>query len=406
MACRWCSPGTVWPFQTSATTTTRVDVNGKAVLIFSHEPQERDAEQPAQRRTSDAADHARTPRPRSRAARARARCSSCRDPIAPRRRCEVRAVRERSRRREPGHSGAAGPAQRDAAAARRVASSTPRRGRSTRDLVPRSRALTARRWTTSSTSPGTASTVRNVVGVLPGSDPARAKEAIVIGAHYDHVGLGGRLSVTPERTGEIHNGADDNASGTAAIIEMAQRPQSRSRRAFRARWSSSRSPARSAACSDRRHYASQPRIPIDSTIAMLNLDMVGRARGAVDVSGLEASPSMEADLAAAVDGQRRRRSRSGARVPAPAAATTPTSSIAASRRSTSSPASTPTITGPATTGRRSTRPARARSRRSRSSSPPRLRRTRSRSSSRQEVSVSIPVRCSRVVADRLESSSS
>ena len=56
------------------------------------------------------------------------------------------------------------------------------------------------------------SCVRNVIGVLPGSDPARAKEAIVIGAHYDHVGLGGRLSVTPERTGEIHNGADDNAS--------------------------------------------------------------------------------------------------------------------------------------------------------------------------------------------------
>ena len=61
--------------------------------------------------------------------------------------------------------------------------------------------------------------VRNVVGVLPGSDPARAKESIVIGAHYDHVGLGGRLSVSPERTGEIHNGADDNASGTASIIE-------------------------------------------------------------------------------------------------------------------------------------------------------------------------------------------
>src|SRR6185436_551590 len=65
-------------------------------------------------------------------------------------------------------------------------------------------------------------TVRNVIGVLTGSDPARAKEAIVIGAHYDHVGLGGRLSVSPERTGEIHNGADDNASGTASIIEIAR----------------------------------------------------------------------------------------------------------------------------------------------------------------------------------------
>jgi hypothetical protein len=46
---------------------------------------------------------------------------------------------------------------------------------------------------------------------------------VVIGAHYDHVGVGGRLSVSPDRTGEIHNGADDNASGTAAIIEMARR---------------------------------------------------------------------------------------------------------------------------------------------------------------------------------------
>ena len=64
--------------------------------------------------------------------------------------------------------------------------------------------------------------VRNVVGVLPGSDPARAKEAIVIGAHYDHVGLGGRLSTSPDKTGEIHNGADDNASGTASIIEIAR----------------------------------------------------------------------------------------------------------------------------------------------------------------------------------------
>ena len=52
--------------------------------------------------------------------------------------------------------------------------------------------------------------------------PTPAKESIVIGAHYDHVGLGGRLSVTPERIGEIHNGADDNASGTASIIEIAR----------------------------------------------------------------------------------------------------------------------------------------------------------------------------------------
>ena len=47
-------------------------------------------------------------------------------------------------------------------------------------------------------------------------------------------------------------------------------------------------------------YVSEPRMPVESTIAMLNLDMVGRANGSVDVSGLDAAPSMEADLTAAV----------------------------------------------------------------------------------------------------------
>jgi hypothetical protein len=140
--------------------------------------------------------------------------------------------------------------------------------------------------------------VRNVVGVLPGSDPQKAKEALVIGAHYDHVGLGGRLSVAPERTGEIHNGADDNASGTAAIIEMAKQAVSQ-----RARFP--RTLIFVAFAGEERgllgsiHYTTTPAVPMDSTVAMVNLDMVGRANGSVDVSGLELSPSMEADLQAA-----------------------------------------------------------------------------------------------------------
>ena len=51
---------------------------------------------------------------------------------------------------------------------------------------------------------------------------------------------------------------------------------------------------------DPRSYVSEPRVPVESTIAMLNLDMVGRANGSVDVSGLDAAPSMEADLTVAV----------------------------------------------------------------------------------------------------------
>jgi hypothetical protein len=141
-------------------------------------------------------------------------------------------------------------------------------------------------------------TVRNVIGVLPGNDTARAKEAIVIGAHYDHVGLGGRLSVT-EKAGEIHNGADDNASGTAAIIEIARAAVADRNRfprtlVFVAFAGEERGLLGSA------QYVSAPRVPIENTIAMLNLDMVGRANGSVDISGLDAAPSMESDLTAAV----------------------------------------------------------------------------------------------------------
>ena len=61
----------------------------------------------------------------------------------------------------------------------------------------------------------------NVIGILPGSDPKLKDEAIVIGAHYDHLGRGGQGSLA-QREGEIHHGADDNASGTSALIELAR----------------------------------------------------------------------------------------------------------------------------------------------------------------------------------------
>src|SRR6185295_9395108 len=60
----------------------------------------------------------------------------------------------------------------------------------------------------------------NVIGILEGSDPVLKNEAIVIGAHYDHLGHGGEGSLAP-RSCEIHHGADDNASGTAGLLELA-----------------------------------------------------------------------------------------------------------------------------------------------------------------------------------------
>lgn len=113
----------------------------------------------------------------------------------------------------------------------------------------------------------------NVVAILPGSDPARADEYVVIGAHYDHLGFGGGGSLAPDRFA-VHNGADDNASGTAAVIEIA--------RAF----ANGPAPARSlifmAFTGEERglwgseFFAQNPTVDLDGAVAMLNLDMVGR----------------------------------------------------------------------------------------------------------------------------------
>lgn len=117
------------------------------------------------------------------------------------------------------------------------------------------------------------SVVKNVIGVLEGQGPL-ADETVVIGAHYDHVGRGGRDSAAPGST-EIHNGADDNASGTATLLEVARRlaakPEKPARRvvfiAFTAEESGLIGSAR---------YCQEPVFPLDKTIAMLNMDMVGR----------------------------------------------------------------------------------------------------------------------------------
>lgn len=167
-----------------------------------------------------------------------------------------------------------------------------------RDLVPRSRPLPGVSVDYTQRLSLNRRTVRNVVGILPGANTSAAKEAIVLGAHYDHVGLGGRFSSAPERTGEIHNGADDNASGIAALIEIA-----RTASADRARFP--RSLVFVAFAGEERgllgslHYTTTPPIPLDDTVAMLNLDMVGRARGKVEVGGLSAAPSLEPDVEAA-----------------------------------------------------------------------------------------------------------
>jgi hypothetical protein len=114
---------------------------------------------------------------------------------------------------------------------------------------------------------------RNVIGLLPGKG-ALKEEYVVIGAHYDHVGMGGEGSLAPG-TIAIHNGADDNASGTTTLLEVARRlaaDDSENRRsiAFMAFTAEEKGLLGS------KHYVRNPRFPLENTVAMLNMDMVGR----------------------------------------------------------------------------------------------------------------------------------
>ena len=107
--------------------------------------------------------------------------------------------------------------------------------------------------------------VKNVIGVLEGKGPLK-DETIVIGAHYDHVGLGGRGSLAPGSK-EVHNGADDNGSGTVSLIELARRLAGRKKKlprrivfiAFTAEELGLIGSAR---------YVKNPVFPIDKTVAM------------------------------------------------------------------------------------------------------------------------------------------
>lgn len=117
---------------------------------------------------------------------------------------------------------------------------------------------------------------KNVVGVLPGSGPL-ANETIVIGAHYDHLGYGGRGSRAKEpNKKEIHHGADDNASGTTTLIELARRFGEMDKRQGRRLVFIAFSAEESGLLGSRHYCNKQPLFPLADTVAMVNLDMVGR----------------------------------------------------------------------------------------------------------------------------------
>ncbi len=115
----------------------------------------------------------------------------------------------------------------------------------------------------------------NVIGILEGTDPQLKNEAIIIGAHYDHLGHGGPSSLALNST-EIHHGADDNASGTAAVLELA--------RQFAAAKNNKRTlifmcfSGEEEGLLGSKAYINDPAFPLDKTIAMINMDMIGRLK--------------------------------------------------------------------------------------------------------------------------------
>src|SRR5215831_15439469 len=122
-------------------------------------------------------------------------------------------------------------------------------------------------------------TVHNVVGYLPGE----TSEYVIIGAHYDHLGLGGQYSLAPSQTGTIHPGADDNASGTAGVVELARwfgsQPKQKRGMLFLSFAGEELGLLGSA------YYVEHPLVPLDKAVAMINLDMIGRMKDKLYIGG-------------------------------------------------------------------------------------------------------------------------
>lgn len=144
-------------------------------------------------------------------------------------------------------------------------------------------------------------TTANVVGILPGTDPRLREQAIVIGAHYDHLGHGAEGSLAPDENGTVHPGADDNASGTAALMALA--------RGFAAAGGVPRTLVFVAFAGEEMgllgsaHYVTQPAAPLDRTVLMVNLDMVGHLRDEkLYVAGVDSGRGLRDVVTAAARG--------------------------------------------------------------------------------------------------------
>jgi hypothetical protein len=136
-------------------------------------------------------------------------------------------------------------------------------------------------------------TTANLIGKLPGSDPRLKEQAVIIAAHYDHLGRSSEGALDPDKEGEIRNGADDNASGTAGVLELAQYFAALEKRPRRSLIFMAFS-GEELGLLGSAHYVNQPVFPLEQTMAMINMDMIGRMKdSALVVQGVGTAPQWQ-----------------------------------------------------------------------------------------------------------------
>jgi hypothetical protein len=119
---------------------------------------------------------------------------------------------------------------------------------------------------------------QNVVGILEGSDPVLKDEYVAVGAHYDHVGVG-----IPVNGDAIYNGADDDGSGTTALLAMAEavaKAPTKPKRSVVFIWHAGEEKGLWGS----RYFVENPTIPLNKIVTQLNIDMIGRSKSAGDTN--------------------------------------------------------------------------------------------------------------------------
>ncbi len=139
--------------------------------------------------------------------------------------------------------------------------------------------------------------VPNVLGILKGSDDKLKNEYIILGAHFDHLGFGGTGSGSLSmNSGEVHNGADDNASGTAGVLEIAAKLSSQPEQLKRSVIFMAYN-AEEEGLLGSKYFVDNPTIDLTKITAMINMDMIGRMSDKkVTIGGTGTSPSFKSIL--------------------------------------------------------------------------------------------------------------